>query len=222
MGPLLAPGVANAAAKKANAVGNQNNCSAAVTDHVVVATDYGWDVDCFSGSGTESVGLYHVTALETGSYRLTFTWKDYDGNTHTSTYKPWVLLAAGNAGSSGFAGYSSIAKITSITLYPLTALEPYSCNTGYGVAIYIATHESGAAEYYVDCFSATGTHSVGLYGVYALETGAYTLKFTWKDYNGGTHTSTKASSTFLAAGNAGPDGFMGYESMAKITSITIS
>src|SRR6266568_5694724 len=106
--PLLTPGVAHAAAKKANAIGIQNDCSAMETDDLVIATDYGWDVDCFSGDGKVSVGLYDVTSLQTGEYTVTIAWKDYDGGSHTTTKAPEHFLAAGNAGTNAFAGYDAM------------------------------------------------------------------------------------------------------------------
>jgi hypothetical protein len=76
----------------------------------VIVTDGGWNVDCFSGSGSESVDLSNVTALYTNQYALTFTWIDYHGGTHTSDKDAATFLSAGNASSSGFAGSGSIAE----------------------------------------------------------------------------------------------------------------
>lgn len=102
----LLPGIAHASASQTDApqdVGNQSNCSATEVNDVVIATNYGWSVDCFQGSGTEAVGLYNVTSLDTGAYLLTFTWKDYNGGSHTTAESnPWTFLSAGDAAANGF------------------------------------------------------------------------------------------------------------------------
>lgn len=85
----------------------------------------------------------------------------------------------------------------------------------------MATNIPGGLSW-ADCFSSLGTHSVALDGVYAIETGVYYLTFTWKDSNGASHTSSKPPRTFIAAGSASTNGFGGSDSIAEITSITIS
>lgn len=225
---MLLPGTAYASALQSHSpqkalIGNQNDCTATEVYDVVIATDYGWDIDCFQGEGTEPVSLYNVSALETGSYYLTFTWLDYNRGSHTTSEgSQWKFLSAGNAAANGFGGYSNIYEITSITMYAAEYAGLFSCPQSAGLAVWMATNVPGDSTYYADCFSAKGTHSVGLYGVYAIETGFYYLTFTWKDYNGASHTSTKPPGTFLAAGNAAANGFGGSNRIAEITSITLS
>lgn len=226
-GLLLSPGAPHASAQthkaaRANSVSNTNNCSATGTGDVVIVTDGGWNVDCFSGSGWDPVGLYNVTALDTGNYDLTFTWKDYGNAYHTSTKYARAFLSAGNASASYFAGYGSINEITSITLtYDPGGIGFLSgCTVDPRLDVWMATNVPGQA-YFADCFDRS-LNPIQLYGVYAIETGDYTLTFGWTDYNNGTHISTIAPFTLLAAGNAGSNGFANASSIAAITWITLA
>ncbi len=225
---VLAPGAVHAAstqahrARIANSISGTNDCSAHNTSDVVIVTDGGWDVDCFSGSGSASIGLYDVTALETGDYQLTFTWQDYGGGSYTSNDVQGSFLSSANA---DFAGYGSIAKITSIQLqygsYVGVTTCPTQDNSSSGDdTVRMAMHVPGSF-YYTDCFDIYSNSSVKLYGVYAIETGDYTLSFNWQDYNGATHSSAIEPYTLLAAGNASSGGFAGASSIALITSIRL-
>lgn len=222
----LMPGAAHAASKQthspqqANAVGVQNNCDAEETDDLVVVTDFGWDVDCFHGTGVMSVALYDVFSIQTGVYITTFTWKDYDNDYHATTKEEETFLAAGNASANAFGGYGSIAEITSITIADYISQHPTDC-TSRGMGVYFATH-IGNAPYYVLCRSGEETYSVVLDGVYTLYTGDYNVLITWYDYNGVRHISSNPPKTLLAAGNAAEDGFGGSYTMALVTGITLS
>ena len=207
---------------------NVNNCKADATwPPVVIVTDGGWNVDCFSGSGSEPVGLSDVTALETNAYSISFTWTDYQGGIHASNKGAYVFLAAGNASSSNFGGYGSIAKITSLTIEPVSSFPIVTCLPGDVNSVWMATNAPPSNVYYIDCFNnnATGVsphaYKVNLYGVYAIETNAYALTFTWTDYYGGNHTSVLPPGTLLAAGDASPIGFAKQSQIAHITSITL-
>lgn len=224
---MLTPDLAHAASKqahspqKANAVGSQNDCDAEETDDLVIVTDFGWDVDCFHGVGTMSVRLYDVYSLQTGLYITTFTWKDYNGDYHTTTKPEETFLAAGDAASNAFGGYGSMEEITSIEISPYTTNHQISCDD-QGMGVRFATNALNSNNYYVDCFSTEGTFPVGLYGVYTLYTGDFDVTFYWRDYDGGQHVSIKSPHSMLAAGNAAENGFAGSYSMALVTKITLS
>jgi hypothetical protein len=207
---------------------NINNCPAAGTYGVVIVTNGGWSVDCFDGVGSESVGLYNVTALETNFDDLAFTWLDSNGHFHTTDDPPGTFLSAGMVPGK-VAESGSISEITSITL---TVAESYTgggpyCSPSYDDSAWIATNTSSASPYYALCYITLGTYSVRLYGVYAIETGDFTVSFTWLDYHNQLHTSSLGygvPGTLLAAGNAGggSGGFAGSDRIAVITSITLS
>ncbi len=230
---LITPSTASAkpthphqAARAADTVYAQNDCPTVTSqyyqDTVVIVTDYGRDVDCFWGGGTKSVGLSAVTALETHNYNLTFTWKGFDGSTHTSYKSNHTFLSAGNASPNYFAGYGAIQVITSITL---TLASPTSsdssCSSPSG-AVWVATHANGSTTYYALCFTAPGTHSVRLYGVYAIETGSWNVSYNWEDYNGNTGTGSAGFRSMIAPGSAvASHGFGAGTSINVITSIAL-
>jgi hypothetical protein len=214
----LTPGTAFAATMSSS-VSNHNNCSAMETPHdVVIATDGGWNVDCFSGSGTESVGLSTVVALETNYYNLNYTWVDWNGNTHNSRKGAGTLLAVGNTdGTAYFAGSESMEKITSITLIPVSSISANSAGcTNSPVPAFFAT-EVPYSVWCLDDVQIAGDQDILIPNVYAIWSGGYAIVFNWDDENGNTHyNSTLPPYSFLAAGNAnnsrGP-GFAGSNTL---------
>lgn len=210
----------------ANSVSAQNDCptvtSQVYQDTVVIVTDYGRDVDCFWNAGTKNVGLDAVTAIETHAYDLTFTWIGIDGSTHTSFKSSYSFLSAGNASPNYFAGAGQISEITSISLSydPLTP-SGSSCSSPSG-AVWIATHANGATNYYALCFTSPGTHSVLLYGVYAIETGSWNIGYAWIDHYGKTGSGSAGFRSMIAPGSAVPEqGFADVPAIEVITSITL-
>lgn len=237
----LVPGATHAASSNAvtSSITNNNNCDGnpPSSDAVVIATDNGEDVDCFSGSGTESVNLYNVIALDTNGYTLTFNWTGQNGSSHTSTKAPYTFLSAGNAdGTSYFAGSKAMGDITSITLNPLgngTPVPYTPCGAGDTQSSYIA---GGSSSYYVHCIpdelpggTSPYTMTVNLYNVYAIDAQGdndYTLTFNWEDVNGNWHYNTTLTNILLAAGDAdnkqGGANFAGADSIYFIQSITLT
>lgn len=208
-----------------------NDCSQPETaNSVTIATDGGWDVDCFwpSVSGTTAfafVNLYNVTSLQTGPYDLYFTWTDCNGGTHESDKGAYTFLAAGNAASDAFGGCDSIADITFLEITSPTSSA--DCG-GLTVATQVAGHPP-----YVDCLTYvlgdSSIHTVNLYGVYAIWTGEDEgifgptgVTYTWTDCHNISHTSTKSLSTFIAAGDAASNGFGGCDRIMDLTSYTIN
>ncbi|GCF07083.1 hypothetical protein KDI_06470 [Dictyobacter arantiisoli] len=78
-------------------------------------TDYGQNLDCFWGTGSEYVAIYNVTGLYSGAWTLSFSWIGCDGSAHESKLNPYTSVTSQNA-PNGFAGCTYISRITYISL----------------------------------------------------------------------------------------------------------
>jgi hypothetical protein len=89
----------------------------------------------------------------------------------------------------------------------------------------VATHSATDPPdqgWFTKCFHDGGGLSVKLYGVYAIETGGWSIIYQWKDYAGHTGTGGLGFWSMLAPGSAtSSSGFDGAPSIAEITEITL-